>query len=701
MSANLPPGEAAGAAHHAPGLTDDELLKRALKAKNCQKFTRLWNGDREPYKGDGADSALCSLLAYWTARDPERMDRLFRRSGLMRTKWDVKIGERTYGQDIIQQAIANTPEVYPGIQQDRELQQARQKINEVLERAKATRDVNFAFQAARFITQLPAQEAGPVKASFRAALGTSLNLNDFNGAISEAACERKKSERRTTTSGRPSINITDRPLRDISDEALTTLYQANKGINSPKILVRANMLVKVAKDERNRLFIQTLTPALLRGCLTRSADFIAVGATGNPRHKDPPENIVEDILTRGGWEFPPIEAIVQSPVLRPDGTILSKAGYDAATRLVYDPPQGFRLPQIPANPTQNDVEQAKALIDETICDFPFVDKASKANALALMLTLILRQAVKKAPLALIDAPDSGTGKSLLAEILCLVATGQIPPMMTECQSEEEWGKAITSLLLEGTAINIIDNVDRTLKSAKLATVITAPIFKHRILGRNEQVALPSRATWIATGNNIELGGDLARRCYLIRMDSGVHRPYEGRTFKHPDLSDWITKNRGEILAALFTLARSWFAAGMPSPKVATIGGFEEWTRTIGGILEHIGVEGFLENRQEVYDQSGDAEEEEWQKFVEALCIMFPDCTFTTSNVLTSIRSGMGDLYAALPATLKRPLSRNDDGFTKSLGKAFAKREGRRYGNHGWRLERDGQQGHVVLWRIVE
>jgi primase-polymerase (primpol)-like protein len=35
-----------------------------------------------------ADLALCRLLAYWANRDASRIDALFRRSGLMRKKWD-------------------------------------------------------------------------------------------------------------------------------------------------------------------------------------------------------------------------------------------------------------------------------------------------------------------------------------------------------------------------------------------------------------------------------------------------------------------------------------------------------------------------------------------------------------------------------------------------------------------------------------
>jgi putative DNA primase/helicase len=80
---------------------DDELLALAMRAKNGEKFSRLWRGDTSEYAGDEsrADLALCSLLAFWTDGDTERMDRLFRQSGLMREKWNRRdYRERTFSK---------------------------------------------------------------------------------------------------------------------------------------------------------------------------------------------------------------------------------------------------------------------------------------------------------------------------------------------------------------------------------------------------------------------------------------------------------------------------------------------------------------------------------------------------------------------------------------------------------------------------
>jgi len=93
---------------------DEALIARACAAKNGDRFSRLWAGDASPYGDDAsaADQALCNLLAFWTGRDEDRMDRLFRRSGLFREKWDEKRGARTYGQMTIDKAVADCHDTY-------------------------------------------------------------------------------------------------------------------------------------------------------------------------------------------------------------------------------------------------------------------------------------------------------------------------------------------------------------------------------------------------------------------------------------------------------------------------------------------------------------------------------------------------------------------------------------------------------------
>lgn len=71
-------------------VSDDELIEKAKKAKNGASFQALWAGDTSAHGGDdsAADMALCSHLAFWAGGDEQRIDRLFRGSGLFREKWN-------------------------------------------------------------------------------------------------------------------------------------------------------------------------------------------------------------------------------------------------------------------------------------------------------------------------------------------------------------------------------------------------------------------------------------------------------------------------------------------------------------------------------------------------------------------------------------------------------------------------------------
>lgn len=84
--------------------------------KNGDKFTTLYEGDWTTLFGDQstADMSFTSYLAFWTNRDVEKMDEIFRQSNLYRAKWDEKRGHDTYGNITLNNAIKNCAEGYTG-----------------------------------------------------------------------------------------------------------------------------------------------------------------------------------------------------------------------------------------------------------------------------------------------------------------------------------------------------------------------------------------------------------------------------------------------------------------------------------------------------------------------------------------------------------------------------------------------------------
>jgi hypothetical protein len=103
-------------------LDDEELLERAMDSKSGAVIEALYDGREELWSGrdsrypsqSEADMGLCFYLGFWTGGDPERMDRLFRDSGLMRGKWDrVHFANgATYGEVCLSRTLLQVDDYY-------------------------------------------------------------------------------------------------------------------------------------------------------------------------------------------------------------------------------------------------------------------------------------------------------------------------------------------------------------------------------------------------------------------------------------------------------------------------------------------------------------------------------------------------------------------------------------------------------------
>lgn len=95
-------------------LSDQEIIDKARNCKTGGVFQLLYSGQWQGiYSSQSeADLALCNHLAFWCQKDAQKMDRIFRTSGLMRDKWDKFRGQYTYGQKTIEQAISHCVDVY-------------------------------------------------------------------------------------------------------------------------------------------------------------------------------------------------------------------------------------------------------------------------------------------------------------------------------------------------------------------------------------------------------------------------------------------------------------------------------------------------------------------------------------------------------------------------------------------------------------
>jgi hypothetical protein len=330
-------------------------------------------------------------------------------------------------------------------------------IDVIISRALDSQDPGKAFAAIPLLAMTLPGKIGAVVSTLRARFGDTFDAKRFDAALrseQRSLHQAEAAERLANIperAGLPKIFTNNRQLRDYSAEALAALQKSN---NPPYLFVRSGRMVAVNQDEKGRHGITEVEKDGLRGWMTRSANYYRISGKGEAIEVPPPLEAVVDILARPAaeWQFQPLDAVVEAPVLRPDGTILNRPGYDPATCLFYAPDEQLQIPAVQDHPSADDITSAIELLSKLIADFPFVGRDSEecpshANMIGLMLTPVVKPAINApTPIALLDAPAAGSGKSLLADVVSIIATGSEGQMFSAPRDEDEWRKQITTAL---------------------------------------------------------------------------------------------------------------------------------------------------------------------------------------------------------------------------------------------------------------
>jgi hypothetical protein len=116
----------------------------------------------------------------------------------------------------------------------------------------------------------------------------------------------------------------------------------------------------------------------------------------------------------------------------------------------------------------------------------------------------------------------------------------------------------------------------------------------------------------------------------IRLDARVDQPWRRDGFRHADLMGWVRANRARLVAACLTLCQAWIAAGRPRGS-RSIGSYDSWAQTMGGVLEVAGIEGFLGNLDEMLE-AADGESAVWRSFVGSWWDRFGTAEVSTGNL---------------------------------------------------------------------
>ena len=267
---------------------------------------------------------------------------------------------------------------------------------------------------------------------------------------------------------------------------------------------------------------------------------------------DPPTWLCQQLNAKSGERgLRELRAVINAPILRPDGSLLSTPGYDEATGLLL---KAEAWPHVPEAPTRS---QAFEELWRPFHEFPFVTKEDRAVMVASVLTAVVRRILPNAPASSFDAPEAGTGKTLLAKCVLRIC-GAVPTATPACREEDELRKRLLAALREGKPGILLDNVRGQFGSAALEAFLTSEHYGDRVLGVSTILTLPTNVMFLISGNNFQPTGDLYRRLLTTRIDAESDAP-ERRSFKVEPLS-YCTDHRQELVAAALTLLRGFVVA---------------------------------------------------------------------------------------------------------------------------------------------
>jgi len=442
------------------------------------------------------------------------------------------------------------------------------------------------------------------------------------------------------------------------------------GNTPPRLFQRAGALavLRFAPDAATE--IKAASVPDITGIAIRSARFVTERTTQSGEVQrspaDPAPLAMADMVANPDPGLPVIDAIVRSPVIDRRGQLVAAPGYDARSGLYYDPPEGFTLPEVPTD-AESVILARRVILDDWLGEFPFASESDKAHALGLLvLPFVRRMIAGPTPLHLIEASERGTGKSLLAEVLCAPALGRFPDGAPLADNDDEVRKKITATLMARPQVVLFDNLDGRVDSPALCIALTASRWEDRILGMSGNASLPIDCAWIATGNNAELSTDIARRTVRMRLDRGMERPWEFKPTR-ANLRPWTMEHRAELTAAALCICASWVEAGK-KPGTATLGSFEAWAAVVGGIVEHAGLTGFLANIREQYEQA-DPVHNEWRGLVLEWWH-----SHGTAPISASTLAAMADQHEMLNSVLATALTARSR--ASRVGRGLARQKGR-------------------------
>jgi hypothetical protein len=209
-------------------------------------------------------------------------------------------------------------------------------------------------------------------------------------------------------------------------------------------------------------------------------------------------------------------------------------------------------------------------------DFPLIDADARRRVLAAVLTAVCAPAIDgPMPAFLVCAHNPGDGKTLLAQLISVIADGA-EAVVPWHDDEDRTRELLLAALDEPGRVVILDNVRGRLGGSILETILTST---HVVGSRKYEKARKYRVDKliIITGNDPRVTPDMARRVVRIQVDRGGELP----PIDLPEVLAMARARRPEWLACVRAILDGWDRVKRPIHGCRS---YEAWSGLIGGVL---------------------------------------------------------------------------------------------------------------------
>jgi hypothetical protein len=199
-------------------------------------------------------------------------------------------------------------------------------------------------------------------------------------------------------------------------------------------------------------------------------------------------------------------------------------------------------------------------------------------------------------------------------------------------SPEEIQKQMLAMLIKSPPMVCFDNISdgAELRNQVISRIMTSQYYTGRVLGKSQEITVPTNTTVSFTGNNVSLAADLLRRFLIVTLSSDTERP-EAKVYKNPDIVQHCRENRQDALQACLTIIKAFIAEGSPvdSAKIPS-SGFPQWDQMVRlPLLWATGID--------IWDsvslsRTQSTEQQSIQGFIDALYDVYGCKEFTAKNL---------------------------------------------------------------------